>query len=254
MYKILANTIFLGKDVLFLPECHSTNDMALQMIREGRAKEGSIVICAHQSRGKGQRGNSWEVQGGQNLTFSLVLCPDFLDLSEQFYLNMMVSNAIRKLLQDYLPDLKVKWPNDLIVPLQGKIGGILIENIVGSEGWEFAVIGIGLNINQKEFRVPTATSLALLTGSEFELEEIFKMLVTHLEQGYIQLKKGKNSLIKSDYLHHLYLLEEFTTFYTEHGSVSGKIIGVSESGNLLLETTEGDLKTFGLKEIQFPKF
>jgi BirA family biotin operon repressor/biotin-[acetyl-CoA-carboxylase] ligase len=116
MYKILANTIFLGKDVLFLPECHSTNDIALQRIRQGNAKEGSIIICEHQTQGKGQRGNTWEAEKGSNLTFSLVLQPDFLDLSEQFYLNMMVSNAIRRLLHDYVPSLKVKWPNDLVVP------------------------------------------------------------------------------------------------------------------------------------------
>ncbi|MBC6366656.1 biotin--[acetyl-CoA-carboxylase] ligase [Algoriphagus sp. AK58] len=253
MYKILANTIFLGKDVLFLPECHSTNDMALSLIRQGKAREGSIVICDHQTQGKGQRGNSWEVQKGMNLTFSMVLKPDFLDLSEQFYLNMMVSNAIRKLLQEYVPYVKVKWPNDLVAPGFGKTGGILIENTVGSEGWEFAVVGIGLNINQKKFNVSTATSLALLTGSEFELEEIFKMLVTHLEQGYIALKKGKKSEIRSEYLRHLYLLDEQAVFMSNDTQIHGRIVGVSEAGNLLLETDLGTIKSFGLKEISFPK-
>ncbi|WP_332911339.1 hypothetical protein [Algoriphagus boritolerans] len=75
----------MGKDVLFLSECHSTNDKAIELIREKVAKEGSVVICDHQTRGKGQRGNTWETQAGQNLTFSLVLQPNFLDVSEQFF-------------------------------------------------------------------------------------------------------------------------------------------------------------------------
>ncbi|HCD90001.1 MAG TPA: biotin--[acetyl-CoA-carboxylase] ligase, partial [Algoriphagus sp.] len=62
MYKILANTIFLGKDVHFLSDCHSTNDIAFQLVREGKAKEGSIVICENQTQGKGQRGNIWKVE------------------------------------------------------------------------------------------------------------------------------------------------------------------------------------------------
>ena len=85
MYKILANTLFLGKDIHFLPDCHSTNDMALQALRQNQAAEGSIFITNHQTRGKGQRGNSWETKPGENLTFSLVLQPRFLDLSEQLF-------------------------------------------------------------------------------------------------------------------------------------------------------------------------
>jgi len=254
MYKILANTIFLGKDVLFLPECHSTNDIALQRIRQGNAKEGSIIICEHQTQGKGQRGNTWEAEKGSNLTFSLVLQPDFLDLSEQFYLNMMVSNAIRRLLHDYVPSLKVKWPNDLVVPSVGKMGGILIENVVGSGGWEYSVVGIGLNINQKSFSVPAACSLATLTGSQFDLQELFRLLVTYLEQGYLALKRRKNFEIKAEYISHLYLLNEKCEFIVSEKALVGQITGIDETGSLLIETETGDLLRFGLKEITFPKF
>lgn len=254
MYKILANTIFLGKDVLFLPECHSTNDIALQLVKQGKAREGSIVICSHQTSGKGQRGNTWESQPDQNLTFSLILEPAFLDVSEQFYLNMMVSNAIRKLIQDYLPDLKVKWPNDLVLPGVGKLGGILIENVVGSGGWEYAVVGIGLNINQTTFSAPSACSLASVTGSQFDLQEIFRLLVTHLEQGYLILKKRKMDEIKSHYLHHLYLIEEWKLFSAEGSEFLGKIEGIEPTGGLIVQLEDGDFRTFGLKEITFPKF
>lgn len=253
MYKILANTIFLGKQVLFLPECHSTNDRALEMIRSGQAGDGTIVICGHQSAGKGQRGNTWEAEPGMNLTFSLVLKTGFLDVSEQFYLNMMVSNSIRKVLQDYLPDLQVKWPNDLVVPGKGKIGGILIENILSSSSWEYAVVGIGLNINQRRFGTSKATSLALITAGSYGLEELFKLLVSEIEQGVIALKKGKLQMVRESYLSYLYLRGKWAVFKAGENELEGKILGVTAEGMLQMELRGGVVRTFGLKEISFPE-
>ncbi|PZX47473.1 biotin--[acetyl-CoA-carboxylase] ligase [Algoriphagus chordae] len=251
MYKILANTIFLGKDVHFLPDCHSTNDIALNLVRTKQAQEGSIVVCDHQTKGKGQRGNMWESQAGQNLTFSLVLRPDFMDLSEQFYLNMAVSNSIRRLLHDYLPYLKVKWPNDLIVPEYGKLGGILIENTFSGKEWEYAVVGIGLNINQLSFSSPNSTSIRAITGSQFDLEELFRLLVTQLEKGYIQLKKGKWNEIKSEYLMHLYRIHSWEKYTSQGEQFSGKIVGINAEGKLEVELLDGEIAVFGLKEISF---
>jgi len=254
MYKILANTLFLGKDIHFLPDCHSTNDMALQALRQNQAAEGSIFITNHQTRGKGQRGNSWETKPGENLTFSLVLQPRFLDLSEQFVLNMAISNAIRRCIQEYIPGLMVKWPNDLVVPGFGKLGGILIENLVGSSGWDYAVVGIGINVNQNQFPNPKATSLSLVTVNVYPLEELFKLLIVHLEQAYIALKKGKHAEIRAEYLRHLYLFEQQALFTVGEEALAGKIIGLSESGNLLLELTNGQQRSFDIKEIAFPNF
>lgn len=251
MYKILANTVFLGKDVHFLPECHSTNDTALQMIREKRAKEGTIVICENQTRGKGQRGNSWISEPGKNLTFSLVLRPLFMDISEQFYLNMTISNSIRKLLQDYVPNLQVKWPNDLVVPGFGKIGGILIENTFSGEGWENAVIGVGLNVNQLNFSSERATSLHALAGNQINLEELFRLLITQIEQGYIQLKKGKWQEIKAEYLHHLFLRDRLAKFSSNKSEFYGIIKGISSEGKLEIRLQNGDHVFFGLKEVGF---
>lgn len=251
MYKILANTIFLGKDVHFLPECHSTNDTALQLIRNRKAKEGTIVICENQSQGRGQRGSSWISQPGKNLTFSLVLRPEFMDISEQFYLNMTVSNSVRKLLQDYIPNLQVKWPNDLVVPGFGKIGGVLIENTFSGEGWENAVVGIGLNVNQLLFNSENATSLYSLTGNQINLEELFRLLITQLEQGYIQLKKGKWKEIKADYLHHLFLKDRLAKFSSDGKEFSGIITGINQEGKLEISLQNGDQAVFGLKEVRF---
>src|SRR5690554_3701783 len=148
MHKILANTIFLGKNIIHLPECHSTNDVAMQKYRSGEAPEGTIVITDKQTEGRGQRGNQWLTQPNLNLTFSLILTPVFLDASEQFGLNMAVSLGIREALSDYVQGIIIKWPNDILHEENGKIGGILIENSVTHKGIELAMVGVGLNINQ----------------------------------------------------------------------------------------------------------
>jgi BirA family biotin operon repressor/biotin-[acetyl-CoA-carboxylase] ligase len=188
------------------------------------------------------------------LTFSLVLQPKFLDLSEQFLLNIAVSNAIRVAMQEYIPQVQVKWPNDLVVPGVGKLGGVLIENLVGSTGWEYAVVGIGLNINQQDFSSPQATSLSLVTGSSYPLEELFRLLITHVEQAYISLKKGKSELLRQEYLRHLYLLDQWALYRVGEQVQEGKIIGLSETGNLVVELPTGKQQSFGIKEISFPNF
>lgn len=251
MYKILANTLFLGKEIHFLPECHSTNDVALEWIKKKKLMEGTVVICKSQTEGKGQRGNNWVTESGKNLTFSLVLKPDFLDVSEQFLLNMALSNSIRKFFQEYIPQLKVKWPNDLVVPGFGKIGGILIENILFRGTWEYAVVGIGININQQSFDLPTATSLNVLTGSHFDLEELFRLLITQIEQGYILLKKKKFKEIQEEYLHHLYLKNQLSNFSADGMTFSGTISGIDSQGRLEIIAQTGNIISFDLKTIRF---
>lgn len=158
------------------------------------------------------------------------------------------------MLSGVCPWLLVKWPNDLVVPGFGKIGGILIENLVGSSGWDYAVVGIGININQNQFASSQATSLSLVTGNSYPLEELFKLLITHVEQAYIALKKGKNAILTREYLQHLYLIEEWTTFKVGEQELEGKIIGLTETGNLLLELPTGKQRSFGIKELTFPNF
>lgn len=254
MYKILANTLFLGKDIQYLPECHSTNDIAFQLVRNQTAQEGTLVICDHQQAGKGQRGNHWESEPGKNLTFSLVLKPTFLDASEQFYLNMAVSCAIRKVLADYFPLIQIKWPNDLIIAQSGKIGGVLIENSIGKTGWEVAVVGIGLNINQTDFGSGKAVSLKKLTSLDYSLQELLRLLVTQLEQYYLILRKRKFAQIQTEYLSNLFLYQEWANFKGESGPFEGKIIAVQADGKLEMELQGGITKSFDFQTIRFPDY
>ena len=250
MHKILANTIFLGKDIIYLPECHSTNDVAMQRYKQDLAREGSIIITDKQTKGRGQRGNTWYSEPEQNLTFTLVLNPTFLDASEQFDLNIMVTLAIREVLGSHISGVKVKWPNDIVHEEGGKLGGILIENTVSHKGIELSLVGIGLNINQVDFAFPGPISMAILAGGNMDREEIFRLLVKSIEHYYLKLKRGYKKAMRKEYINNLFRHGEWAQF--DDGSVfMGKITGISDEGKLLIEKESKLLNQYAFKEVKF---
>ena len=115
MYKSLAKTLFVGKNLIFLTTCHSTNEEAADRVRKGRQVEGTIIITDNQTRGRGQQSNRWWSEPGKNLTFSLILHPKELLVEEQFLLNTVTSLAITDVLDLLFPGAVVKWPNDIYV-------------------------------------------------------------------------------------------------------------------------------------------
>jgi BirA family biotin operon repressor/biotin-[acetyl-CoA-carboxylase] ligase len=250
MHKILANTAFLGKDIVNLTECHSTNDTALSLFRSNMAKEGTIVVADRQTKGKGQRGNKWYSEPGKNLTFSMVLTPLFLDATEQFGLNMAISVGIHDAISEYLQDIKIKWPNDFMHVDRGKLGGLLIENAVSNNGVEMSIAGLGLNVNQTEFPFPNAVSMAILAGAELDKQEIFRSLVTHIEKWYLKLKRGQIKEIRAYYIAHLYRYDEWA-WYHDSDLFLGKITGIDNTGNLEVMKQNETRHSYAFKEIRF---
>lgn len=235
-----------------MPECHSTNSFLLDLTRKISQPEGTIVITTQQSRGRGQHGNSWESEKGKNLTLSLLLKPNFLAVKEQFYLTMAVSLGVCDFLAERLAgSVKIKWPNDIIVS-ERKAAGILIENTLTGEKLEQSVVGIGMNVNQTVFATSNATSMAIELGYAFDLVTEFGFLIEKLEMRYLQLRSGKTSVIKMDYLKNLYRIGEERSFLSNGRIFLGRIAGIEESGKLRI-LSDGSLLFFGLKEIAFIK-
>ncbi|MBT0810783.1 biotin--[acetyl-CoA-carboxylase] ligase [Litoribacter ruber] len=252
MHKILANTIFLGKDIHYLPECHSTNDEAMQLYKQGKAREGSIIITDKQTKGRGQRGNQWFSEPSKNLTFTLVLSPSFLDASQQFDLNIMITLAVQEVLAQYTPDIQVKWPNDIMHRYEGKLGGVLIENSVSTRGIDMSLVGIGLNLNQTDFAFPGPTSLAKLTGSQVEVWEILRLIVKTVENYYLRLKRGEVELLRRLFIQNLYRYNEWSAYRDPmDGEFLGKITGITTEGKLKIEKESGQLNQYAFKEVEF---
>lgn len=251
MYKIPARTLFMGKRLIYVPECHSTNDLAVQILDQSAAHEGTVVITDRQLQGRGQRGNSWISADFLNLTLSVVLRPTFLRVADQFFLNIVASlgvhDTVRQLITD--PAVFVKWPNDVIVGTR-KISGILIENQIQGGRIQASVVGIGLNVNQIDFGIPTATSLALQWGREFENASVFEILMEYLEGRYLQLRRGDLDALRRDYLGALYWRGERRRFAAADREFWGTIAGVDQFGHLQIDS-DGAISAYGMQEIRY---
>ncbi len=250
MYKIPANTVFMGKNLVFVPECHSTNTLAHEIGQLSSSVDGTTVITSNQTAGRGQRGNSWEAEPGKNLTFSVLLKPTFLAVKDQFFLNIISSLSIRDILKDRSDaTVSIKWPNDILISSK-KICGILIENQIQGQQVSQSIVGIGLNVNQKTFAVPTATSLMECTGRSEDLQLLFDLLLQRLETRYLQLRDGKYAKLREEYLDALFLRGTASVFSSGDQQFQGTIIGIDDIGKLVVDTSFG-VRSFGLKEIAY---
>ena len=248
----MLETLYIGKSIIELDVVDSTNNYASKLVAEMEVLEGTVLIAHFQGEGKGQRGNVWTSEPGKNLTFSLVLKPKKVSPSEAFVISKIVSLAICKYLETVVEeDVFIKWPNDIYVG-EKKICGILIENQFKGKNFENAIIGIGLNVNQTNFQnLPRVTSLILELKKELELRSVLDDLLKSIEICYLRFQREGVSMIHEEYLTHLLFIDEMRRYKTSQGEIIGKIVNVLSNGKVEIETKEGQLFNFDIKELEF---
>ena len=253
MYKIYPKTLFAGQKIIYLPSCQSTNDEAAELLSRDDLPEGTLIVTDQQTKGRGQRGNRWEAQRGQNLTLSVVLKPSFLVATDQFWLNMAVSLAIQDTLAPLLPaaELTIKWPNDVYAGNR-KLGGVLIENTLQGYNLAHSVVGIGLNVNQTTFGLPTATSLLLESPvpTDYSLPGLLTTLLEQLEKRYLQLRAGYQAALRTAYLQHLYAYQTLRTYEADGHRFTGVLTELDPTGRIGI-LTAGAVRYFAFKEVTF---
>lgn len=254
------NTSLQAKVAYRFEALPSTNAAAIAHINAGDfPAPGAVYLTEAQTAGRGQGSNQWHATPGANLTLSLVAYPDHLSVDQLFVLNQFVSLAVADTVRYFLPTaqaagVRVKWPNDVYVDDQ-KIAGILIQNGLRGAAVSWSVMGIGLNVNETTFTselTTTATSLALLTGEEIDLESVLKVLLANLEQGYAQTEMTQLPILKGRYRRMQYRLEEpgkFTDVATGQ-TFMGLILGVTDGGQLRVATSGGE-RLFALREVRY---
>jgi BirA family biotin operon repressor/biotin-[acetyl-CoA-carboxylase] ligase len=251
--KKMINTLFIGKNRYNFDLLPSTNQYAMELLAKSSPSEGTLILTHNQYAGKGQMNNKWESEAGKNLTFTIILYPKFLAARHQFLLNQTLCLSIYKALNKYISNgVKIKWPNDIYVHNK-KITGILIQNSLKGYYLQSSIIGIGLNVNQKEFisDAPNPTSMALETGVEYNLEEVLATICHFFENYYLQLKANNIASIQEAYLENLFRFKEIHFFKRADGTLfKGKIIGITEIGKLIIKTEQGQEETFAFKEVK----
>ena len=185
-----------------------------------------------------------------NFTLSLIVKPKALTIKDQFYLNIFTALAVRDYcIEKTTRKAHIKWPNDVLVEGK-KVCGILIENQIQGNRFSNAIIGIGLNMNQKSFGVPTASSLGLLTEKEFILADELELLLHKLEARYMQLHQQQYDKLMTDYLTSLYWLNEIHTFVARDQKFEGTIKGIDAAGRLMINANDNTLY-FDVKEVSY---
>ena len=233
---MVYNTLFVGKVLIHLDKIDSTNKYATKLLKTHSPTEGTIVSTDCQYAGKGQRGNTWESQAGQNITLSIILYPNFLAASLQFLLSQSIALAIHDFATDILGEgVRIKWPNDVYYK-DKKITGILIENSLSGKNLATSIVGIGINVNQAYFSpsLQSATSFHQITGRFYDLSTLIQQLTHFIEVRYLQLKAMRFDEIRQDYLSKLYRFNEWHTFEDVllNEIFEGKIVGVEKDGKV----------------------
>ena len=217
-------------------------------VRESPSSSDAIIAVAdYQTAGKGCGSNSWESERGKNLTFSLLIHPERIPANEQFRITEVASVALCETLAHYISNkVEIKWPNDIYVG-DRKICGILIENRLQGSTIKDAIIGIGLNVNQRVFLsdAPNPVSLYQLTGQETDREALLQQFLTAF--GRI----AASQTVSDDYRARLYRKGIAAPYEDASGRFMATLTDVLPDGRLVLQDETGQARTYAFKEVKF---
>lgn len=229
----------------------STNDYLKALSQAGHVESFTVVSTENQTKGKGQMGAKWTSEVGKNLTISILVNDFVADASRLFELNIVFSLTVIDTLRGLgIPQLTIKWPNDILSGNK-KIGGILIENSLKSNGQIVSVIGLGLNVNQEHFDgLPQAGSLKIVTGTFFDKDDLLVSIVKKFKEGVaawpLEFQK-----MTSTYQENLFKKGTPMPFEDANGNrFMGIIQGVSASGKLLLLRENDVVLEYELKSLK----
>jgi BirA family transcriptional regulator, biotin operon repressor / biotin---[acetyl-CoA-carboxylase] ligase len=222
----------IGANLTILTSVDSSNNYAMQHIYDGKAAHGNAYLALEQTNGKGQYNKHW-LTGSNNLALSIVVEPYFLNLNTPFLMHCYVCTSLLQVLNSINTGFCIKWPNDIYFN-DRKAAGILIENKIKGTLWQYAVVGIGLNVNDNEIQqsVFNAISLLQITNTEYNVEQLANQLLENLEKNWLLFKKNPACFF-DEYNNNLYKKGEKITL--EINGVIEKVImqKVNENGLLI---------------------
>ncbi|MEX1137877.1 MAG: biotin--[acetyl-CoA-carboxylase] ligase [Bacteroidota bacterium] len=233
-------TSLFGSKLFFFESIDSTNACAKTLAQTG-TPEGTVVVTEFQSHGRGRHGRPWTAHAGENLLFSVVLRPSLPRTSAgllTFFAAVSVARGIEHVCGK---PMEYKWPNDLLFHGR-KTCGILLENSLDGENVEYAVVGVGINVNQLEFGHNLdgrATSLALELGRPIDRTKLFSAIMNSMELAYRDVRKGEFSGLLEEWNGRCTMFGHQITVTQNDGRITGKAIGLNPDGGLILETPAG---------------
>ena len=233
-----------------IQEVNSTNIYLKELTKQTLADEGTVILADSQTSGKGRGASRWVSDRSENLTFSILIKPN-IKASCHFSLVEFVSLAIVDMLKLYDTNPRIKWPNDIYIGNR-KIAGILIENVLVESTISSSIVGIGLNINQEIFPedIPNPVSMKQVLNKPVNRDEVLSQLLDLFRNRYDQLKAGSFDLLYNEYCNNIYCLGQKIVYNKNGKLLEGKLLNISENGELFIKDTKGELTGYLFGEIQ----
>lgn len=233
----------LGSTIVRFDRLSSTNDIARELAASG-ASEGLCVLAGEQTAGRGRQGRAWSSPAGEGLYLSVILRPE-IKAARSAALTLAGAVAVAETIKlDFQIDCDIKWPNDVLASGK-KISGILVESAIEKDNLQYAIMGIGVNVAQREFPHPineTATSILLETGRSITPEEFLRPLLDRLQRWYdMTLSEARKVLARWEELSS-YARGCAVRVESSDWSIEGVTRGLSEVGGLIVELPGGELR------------
>jgi len=228
----------------------STNSLLRQRYLDNSCSDGDVLWTTIQRKGRGQRNTLWQSEPGKNLTFSLYKDLKVIKIQNPFVLSCLVSLGIQAALESLMiPNVHVKWPND-IMSGDKKVCGVLIENTFKGSLLHASIIGIGLNVNQENFEsLPKAASMFQISDTIYDLDEVLMVCLDYVGQKLELLNHSEEQIITL-YETFLYRIGKPSTFESNGSLFTGIIRGVNLQGLLKVQLEDNQMVLFDLKTIK----
>ncbi|MFY7972012.1 MAG: biotin--[acetyl-CoA-carboxylase] ligase [Flavobacteriales bacterium] len=244
-------TSFRDRAFIPLDTVDSTNNYAANLLKMTSPPDGTVITALEQTHGRGQRGTSWSSKKGDNLLCSMIIYPTFLKGTDIFILSKIVALSIAETIEELVgQDTLIKWPNDIIVR-EKKIAGILIELNWSDQSIQSAIIGMGINLNQRVMEFAHSISAIGIKGKPTPLQVILDALLLRFDYWYSALKKQQFDVIHQSYRSKLFRLDQVAHYTYQGMPLQATVRDVDSNGQLILESTTGERFSCDLKEVIF---
>ncbi|MCB8985333.1 MAG: biotin--[acetyl-CoA-carboxylase] ligase [Ardenticatenaceae bacterium] len=253
------STRWLGQNYHFYDTITSTNDILKEWVNQGDASQppaGTVLVADYQSAGRGRMSRRWEAERGTSLMFSLLLRPNW-PAQQLTWLTMIASLAVVEAAEHLVSvPLGVKWPNDVMLSLDGswrKWGGLLLEGSVGEDGrLQTAILGIGLNVNMTAVQLPEGltpvSSLSLAAGHRLSRRRLLVDILASLERHYEAAAAGDSP--QTRWRERLITLGQAVTVHQAgQAALQGQAVDVDAWGQLLVQTRDGRMHTIAAGDV-----
>ncbi len=234
-----------SREIIRLDEVTSTNDYAKELAGKPGTKNGTVILAKRQTKGRGRISRFWESEMGTGIYMSVILYPDLRPMLCT-PITLITAMAVSRALSEKTSlDVKIKWPNDLLIN-DKKLCGILTENSINGQKTEFLVVGIGVNVNNASFPEQiNATSLYLETGNTFDLDETVEDILRSFEIYYKKfLKSAETQTIfgdfKDEYLSKSHTIGRDVKYILDGKEQQGKAVDIDFDGRLIVVDQNGN--------------